>query len=71
MDNSDLIWAWVNYDNTIEESAGLVVTPEGQLIEQLGVTRALVDGIYVVVIPGHGGTGDLIVDYIHEYLKKQ
>jgi hypothetical protein len=65
----DLVFALLNYRHNLDEAVGLEIDPTGQLIEDIGGTNCLIEGIYVDIIPHHGGEGDIVIDYIHKYLK--
>ena len=65
----DLIFALINYNNNLNEAVGLKIDPAGRLIEDIGSEIHLIEGVYVDIIPHHGGEGDIVIDYIHKYLK--
>jgi hypothetical protein len=65
----DLVFALLNYNNNLNEAVGLQIDSTGKLIEDIGGTNCLIEGIYVDIIPHHGAEGDIVIDYIHKYIK--
>ena len=67
MDFIELSWYLTNYDNNIDESVGLVVDSNGDLIENMSNHTAVIPGIRCEVITHSACIGEIIIDYQHSH----
>lgn len=64
--DQDITWAFAHYENNLDETVGLSINQNGELVEVISSDLILkINGIFADIII-EAGDGVIILDYIHE-----